>query len=336
MSNFTFRPSARENVHLITGLIGGTGSGKTYSAMRLATGLSAGKRFAVIDTEAGRANHYAGRFEFDHGDLKPPFKPDAYLQAILAAEAAGYPVVVVDSFTHEHAGEGGLLDWHEDELERMAGQDFGKREKVNLAAWIKPKGAHKRMLTRLLQLRMHLILCFRAEPKMKAVKVVKDGREKTEYVDAGWLPICAKGLEFELTASFLLRHEHPGIWMPDGQKDGYGEALKLPEDLKAVFPHGKPIDESCGRALAEWAGGGAPAPAAQPVAAERITESQVADLEALIQEVGVKVELFLPWLRSKTGATCLEEIPASALGDVVAKIEAKRRQDRRKPAEQPA
>ena len=37
--------------------------------MRLASGIAQGKRFAVIDTEAGRAKHYADQFQFDHGDL---------------------------------------------------------------------------------------------------------------------------------------------------------------------------------------------------------------------------------------------------------------------------
>ena len=69
---FTFRPAIREDVGLLIGLAGGTGSGKTYTAMRLASGIAGDKRFCVIDTEAGRAKHYADQFKFDHGDLKPP------------------------------------------------------------------------------------------------------------------------------------------------------------------------------------------------------------------------------------------------------------------------
>ena len=79
--SFQFRPAVREQVPLLIGLAGGTGSGKTYSAMRIAKGLSGDRRFAVIDTEAGRAKHYAERFAFDHGDLRPPFRPTTYLEA---------------------------------------------------------------------------------------------------------------------------------------------------------------------------------------------------------------------------------------------------------------
>ena len=95
---FTFRPARRENVALLIGLAAGTGGGKTFTAMRLASGMARGKKFAVIDSEAGRATHYADQFDFDHGDLVAPFTPEAYLEAILAADAAGYPVIVVDSY----------------------------------------------------------------------------------------------------------------------------------------------------------------------------------------------------------------------------------------------
>src|SRR5690349_22039333 len=98
--SFTFRKAVRENVGLLVGLAGASGSGKTYTAMRLATGIAGDKPFAVIDTEAGRAKHYADQFRFDHGDLAPPFRPDAYAEAIIAADKAGYPVIVVDSTSH--------------------------------------------------------------------------------------------------------------------------------------------------------------------------------------------------------------------------------------------
>ena len=111
--SFTFRPAARENVGLLVGLSGPSGSGKTYTGMRLAAGIAGDHPFAVIDTEAGRAKHYADQFRFDHGDLTPPFTPERYADAIAAADAAKYAVIVVDSMSHEWAGDGGILDWQE-------------------------------------------------------------------------------------------------------------------------------------------------------------------------------------------------------------------------------
>lgn len=289
---FSFRPALRENVALLIGLAGGTGSGKTYTAMRLATGIAGDKPFAVIDTEAGRAKHYADQFRFDHLDLVPPFRPHAYKDAIIAAEKAGYPVILVDSMSHEHAGEGGLLDWHDEELTKMAGQDWKKREACNLAGWIQPKHAHKQMVNALLQVRTHVILCFRAEPKIEAVRGA-DGKmtyrpKQTLTGLDGWVPVCEKNLPFELTASFLLVAERPGVPKP----------IKLQEQHKALFPLDRPITEASGRDLAAWATGGvltgtaAPSPvvvaAAVPVSAwlTRIADAQtLTDMKILNREI---------------------------------------------------
>jgi AAA domain len=251
--SFQFKPAIRESVGLIVGLAGGTGSGKTYSALKLATGMAGGKPFALIDTEAGRARHYADQFKFDHGDLAPPFRPQAYAEAIFAADEADYPVIVVDSMSHEWAGEDGILDWHEQELQRMAGDDYAKREACKMAAWIKPKMDHKKMVQRLLQIRAHLILCFRAEEKVDMVRG-DDGKMKIVPKVSrtgldGWLPITEKALPYELTASFLLTADAPGKPKP----------IKLQEQHRGFFPLDKAIDEKCGESLAAWAKG---APAA--------------------------------------------------------------------------
>lgn len=280
MPNYTFRPALRENVALLIGMIGGTGSGKTYSAMTLAAGMSGGKRFAVIDTENGRAKHYADAFQFDHCDIAPPFRPDAYVDAIVAADKAGYSVIVVDSMSHVWAGDGGVLDWQDDELTRMAGDDWKKREACKMAAWIKPKLAHKQMVQKLLQVKAHLILCFRAEEKVEIVR--EDGKTKIQPKQSltgreGWIPICEKNLPFELTASFLLLASRPGVPNP----------IKLQEQHKELFPLGAPINAEAGRRVAEWAAG-KPATAAneQP---EFISDAQRADIEALCSEMGVTV-----------------------------------------------
>lgn len=246
-----FRPAKRDYVPLLIGLAGGTGSGKTLSAMLLAKGLAGDKPFAFIDTEAGRAKHYADMFTFDHAELAPPFRPERYAEAITAADAAGYPVIVVDSASHEHAGDGGLLDWHEEELQRLAGDDYRRRDAMTFAAWIKPKTSHKRFVSQLLQLRAHLILCFRAEEK---IEIVREGG-KTKVIPKrsltgldGWVPVSEKTLPYELTISLLLTAEAPGVPKP----------IKLQEQHRAFLPLDKPITEEAGVALAAWAGGASP------------------------------------------------------------------------------
>lgn len=273
MSGFTFRPAIREEVGLLIGLIGPSGGGKTYTAMRLAKGICGDKPFAVIDTEAGRAKHYADLFKFDHGDLKPPFRPEVYAEAIKAADEAGYKSVIVDSCSHEWAGEGGILDWQEEELNRMAGDDYRKRESCKMASWIRPKMAHKQMIQRLLQVRANVILCFRAEEKIKmrnerqeevsrraAMSVldmelqqktltpIENFDSKTKIVPLGFQPICSKEMPYELTVSFLLTPDKPGIPQP----------IKLQEQHKKIFPLDRQISEESGKMISEWAAGGAP------------------------------------------------------------------------------
>lgn len=315
----SFRPAIRENVGLILGMIGPSGGGKTYTAMRLASGICSDKPFAVIDTEAGRAKHYADLFKFDHADLKPPFRPEAYSEAIMAADKAGYPVVVVDSCSHEWAGDGGILDWAEAELDRMAGDDYAKRERVKMASWIKPKMSHKAMVQKLLQIRAHLILCFRAEEKVEMIKG-EDGKTKIVPKKSavgldGWMPVCEKNLPYELTASFLLLPARPGVPNP----------IKLQEQHRALFPLDKPITEESGKLIAAWATGGKAkesAAAQSPLAADReaetaaqtapvadyITPDQAIDIGDKLNEAGIAKERFL----KATKVASIGMLPAAA------------------------
>jgi hypothetical protein len=248
--SYEFRPAKRENVPLLLGLAGGTGSGKTLSALRLARGIADEQVFAAIDTENGRMDHYADEFpELRITRLAAPFRPERYAEAIEAAERylaeqkvpLGSRVVVVDSASHEWAGDGGCLDWHED----ITGGD----KKKGPVAWATVKRAHKKMVTQLLQVQAHVILCFRAEPKVDIVR--KDG--KIEFVPKrsptgldGWMPISEKMLPYELTASFLLMAEEPGI----------PRKIKLEEQLKPFVRLDAVLDEETGQLLAEWARGG--------------------------------------------------------------------------------
>lgn len=240
---FEFRDAVRADISLLILLAGGTGSGKTESAMRLATGLSGGRPFAVIDTENGRALHKADDYKFQHAALDEPFTPERYAEAVKAAGAAGYPVIVIDSGSHEYEGVGGVLDSQAAEFERME-----RRESARMASWIEPKRRHKRFVQELLRSPAHVILCLRAEDKIEVVKV--DGRtvvrpKETLTGAEGWVPICEKRLPFEATISLLLTADAPGVPKP----------VKLERRHEALIPLDQPLTEDTGRALAAWAAG---------------------------------------------------------------------------------
>jgi hypothetical protein len=277
-SDFTFVPATREGVSIIVAIAGASGSGKTRSALEIARGLADGDdtKIAVIDTESGRAKHYAvrpgeaqgpGRFAFMHGDLTAPFTPDRYAAAIEAAEAAGAKVIVVDSTSHEWEGDGGLHDMQGDALDDAVEKarkshnsqwgpfDEGRvRERANIGAWKEPKRLHKRFVSRLLQSRAHLILCLRADEKLIIEQITDErGRKKTiikqpkEMPPAErWTPICEKRFMYEMTASIILSPDTPGIPVA---------TPKLQEQHRVAFPKGALISESAGRMLAAWARG---------------------------------------------------------------------------------
>lgn len=326
---FTFRPAVRENVSLWINLIAGTGGGKTFTGMELASGIAGGKPFAVIDTENRRALHYADRFKFEHAELRPPFNPARYAEAVVAADAAGYPVIMIDSGSHVWAGDGGVLDMQENELEDMVKRaasrndrrpDWQIREAGKMSAWIKPKMEHKQMVQKLLQVKAHIILCLRAEEK---IEMAKDDKGKTVIVKKqtltgrdGWVPICDKNLPFEATASFLLLAANPGVPIP----------IKLQEQHRALFPLDRPITEESGRRIAEWASGAKangghqePNGAQVGIGTEStpvpggprpfITASEAADIETLCLDNKISTKA----IAKAAGAEFLTQIPASEL-----------------------
>jgi hypothetical protein len=261
--SFIFAPATRTNVSVLIALAGASGSGKTFSALRLAQGLSPNGKIAFLDTEARRGLHYAEQFSFMHADMRPPFAPSRFIEAIKAAEAAGAEVVVIDSFSMEYDGEGGIIDW----ADRLA--DSGVKSPGN---WKEPKLAHKKMMNALLQCHASIIFCLRADEKIKIAR--ENG--KTVVEPLGWMPICEKRFLYEMTASFTLTPDRPGI--PNFQLPH-----KLQSQHRAMFSDQKPIGEDSGRALAEWAAGGsaAPLPPALSGAADDDTETDSERLSRL-------------------------------------------------------
>ena len=149
-----YRRAVRENTNVLIALAGASGSGKTYSAMQLATGICGDEPFAVVDTEARRALHYADQFDFEHVSLGPPFAPAGYLHAIQQLATRGFKAIIVDSGSHEWEGEGGVIE------------QADASNKKGPSNWIEPKRQHKKFVNGLLQCGTNLIVCLRAAEKI--------------------------------------------------------------------------------------------------------------------------------------------------------------------------
>lgn len=252
--DYTYRHAKRDKTAPLIMIAGPPGSGKTYTALRLARGMvgPAGKIF-LADTDNGRALFYADEFEFEHLNLHEPFRPVIFEEAAIRAQKQGAAVLIIDNFMAEHAGPGGLLDYHQEINVRMAGgpENFARIESTKMLAWIEPKTQHKRMRERLYQLNMPVILCCGAERKIAMVKQT-DGKDKgkTIPVDQGLVPICGADIPWAMTISLML---------PDVARPGVPVPIKaLLPALQPIIHLDRPLDEATGAAIAAWARGEQP------------------------------------------------------------------------------
>ncbi len=258
MRTFEFRKAVRERTPLIIGLAGQSGTGKSFSAMRLATGMVKvfGGRIAVVDTEARRALHYADRFDFDHVDFTPPFGPLDYMAAIDTAVKSGASVVIVDSMTHEHSGQGGVMDQIDAFLDQKCGDDWGKREKMNMVAHARIKPQRKELNNYLVQVGrtgVVLILCYRAHDKVKPV-APRDRVNGEAMKHIGFTPETTSPLVYEMTQCYLLKPGADGKPTTKPDTDEERVLTKTPIQFKG-WSTGDQIDEQLGEKLARWAAG---------------------------------------------------------------------------------
>ena len=269
MSNgFTFRPAERKDTPLIIGLAGPTKSGKTMSALRLAAGLTDNfERIAMLNAEGKRGEQYAEWFEDKYGkqylncNIDPPYSPERYEEALRAMKSLHPTVGIIDSASHMHDGPGGLLEYHDAELNRLSRGDDNKRDKNNFTAWIKPKAAENKFIYTMLGMECPIILCFRAKEKLKIIS----GKPP---IDLGWQPIAGDRITFETIFTLVLPPHSKGV--PDLSLS------EMRQPFDTMVPKDKPIDEELGRALAAWAKGGSATPQpSQPSADAQALKKQL-------------------------------------------------------------
>lgn len=250
---FTDSVAVRGEMPTLVGLIGPSSSGKTFSALRLATGFQRvnGGDIFVIDTEAERSKRYADKFKFRHIPFVPPFGPLRYLAAFEYAISKGAKHIIVDSMSHEHESTGGVLEMHAAEVKRLSKGDASKAEGVKMLAWAKPKHERRLMINAFMQMRCNFIFCYRAKEKLE----IKRGQNP---VPLGWMPLGAEEMIYEMGLNCLL---HPGAngfptWKPT--EPGEKAIVKLPEEYRTIFEGNPQLSEDVGEKMARWASSGAP------------------------------------------------------------------------------
>ena len=237
----TFKKAKRSLARLRLALQGTRGSGKTYSALLLAKGL--GGKIAVIDTERSSASLYADLPEmpdFATLDLEPPYSPERYVEAIKAADEAGYDVRIIDSITHEWSGQGGCLELN-DQLART-------RFRGNTwSAWSETTPRHRRFVDAMLASRCHIIATMRTKAAIvqeegdRGRKTMKKVSDKAEQRD---------GMDFEFTIVFDL--------------DAIDHLATASKDRSSLFKDPVQLSEEVGKKIAAWLSTTQPEPKPEP------------------------------------------------------------------------
>jgi hypothetical protein len=221
-----FQKATKAQAKMRVMLEGASGSGKTTAALTLAAQFG---KVAVIDTERGSASLYASQFNFDVLNLEAPYEPERFVEAIQAAEAAGYDCIVIDSITHEWSGPGGCL-----EIQNKLGgryQDWGK---------VTPR--HDKFVQSILGSKCHVITTCRA-------KQAYSMDEKTRKVEKlGMEPQQRDGLDFEMTLVFHMNQQHIATATKDRTKLFDGRDCSITKDtaekIKAWLADGVPAVEA--------------------------------------------------------------------------------------------
>jgi len=188
-----FKKAEKSNCKIKMALQGSSGSGKSYSALLIAYGLTNDwSKVAVIDTENGSAHLYSDLGNYSVLNLSAPYTPEAYSEAIDAAVKNGFECLIIDSLSHEWNGSGGILDIHSN----IPGNSF--------TAWAKVTPRHTAFVQKILESNIHIIGTMRS--KTDYVLSEKDGKMRPEKI--GLKAVQREDAEYEFTLVFEINQKH--------------------------------------------------------------------------------------------------------------------------------
>lgn len=191
MATLQFQRATKERIKLRMAIFGPSGAGKTYTSLRIATGM--GGKIAVIDTERGSASRYADRFEYDVLEL-PQNDIETYVAAMAAAHE--YDVLIIDSLSHAWQA---LLE----EVDQLA---RAKYQGNTWSAWSMGTPKQRGFVDALLRYPGHVIATMRSKTEWA---LDQDERtKKSKPVRVGLAPEQGKGIEYEFDILLELNTEH--------------------------------------------------------------------------------------------------------------------------------
>ena len=178
-------------------LQGASGSGKTYSSLLIAHGMTSDwSKIAVIDTENGSADLYAHLGAYNVLSLSEPYNPEKYIDAIGICESAGMEVIIIDSISHCWDY---LLDFHAN----LQGNSF--------ANWAKVTPRQNAFIQRILNSSCHVICTMRS--KQEYVLNERNGKMIPEKV--GLKAVQRDNVDYEFTIVFDVNMKHYALASKD-------------------------------------------------------------------------------------------------------------------------
>lgn len=233
---FEVKKAKREKVYTKIALMAPSGGGKTYSSLRLATGMAnelekeTGKKTKILlaNTEQKRGYYYANEFDYDIVDINAPYNPEKFVDLIDFAVSQKYDILILDSTSHEWEGKGGCL-----ELQQQAGGTY--------QAWSKVTPRHNKFINAIADSPIHIIATMRGKDQYE---MTKDDRGKTSVQKLGVGAKQRDGFEYEFTCTFLI-----------DQKTNCAEVQK---DNTHIFEHegATLLTENHGKRIIQWANSG--------------------------------------------------------------------------------
>jgi hypothetical protein len=218
------RKATKEKCKLRSAIFGVSGSGKTYSALRIATGI--GGSIGMIDTENYTGSKYSDIFTYDVLDLITDKSNEAYIQAIGMFAEKRYDVLIIDSLSHAWAD---LLD----SIDKIAQARFKGN---SWSAWSVATPRQKKLIDALLTYPGHIIVTFRSKTEWTTTKLT-NGKNAPSRVGAA--PEQGKGIEYEFDQLIELSEDNTARIIKDRSGKFQGKIYEK-------------LDESFGKALADW------------------------------------------------------------------------------------
>jgi hypothetical protein len=218
------RKSERKQAKIKLALQGSSGSGKTYSSLLLAKGLTGGDftKIAIIDTENKSADLYSNLGDYNVVSMDRPYSPERYIKAIELCEKSGIEVIILDSISH-------CWDFLLEAHSNMPGNSF--------ANWAKITPRQNTFINKILSSDTHVIATMRV--KQDYVLNQKNGKMVPEKV--GLKAIQRNDLDYEFTIVLDIDTAHSA----KATKDRTGLFVNSPE-FKISENTGKKIKAWCG------------------------------------------------------------------------------------------